>query len=180
MIEIIQNFFIGIWDAIVSVIKLLSMFIFTGFETEVTKNCIPQLEYKSSQKIVFILKETIDRTWADKGYDSLSLLNTDTYYLTIDYTSKHTYTGYFVDILPSGTILKLTGNILRREPYGIIATNNSSRIYLEGIILNKRVWLPIADLSYFNESIIAKNIENNKIINFPLTYKDRETWTCSI
>jgi hypothetical protein len=53
--------------------------------------------------------------------------------------------------LPTGTILQLTGNAKRVEPFGFSTAFKSDMIYLQGKINNITVWIPLFELSLFAE-----------------------------
>jgi len=111
MIDFLGQLVSGIWEALVFIIYMLFMLImipFSGHDNKIIKNCVLQLEYRSTTSTAFVLNTYMDETLASRGYDPLNLLNKNEYYL--DVIDNISNSG-----LPKGTSLKLTGEILDRK-----------------------------------------------------------------
>ena len=151
---------------------VIIMMPFSGKDNEVIKNCVPQLKYISTKNTAFLINTYMDETLASRGYDPLNLLNKEEYYLDVIDTLN---TAAF----PEGTSLMLTGEILDRQPKGLVKMNNSRMIYVKAVVLDYIVWFPMYQLNSFKNSDLATNIENNKLINLP-DRSNIEEWICPL
>jgi hypothetical protein len=142
-------------------------------------NCIPTLNYVSTEKATFISYQLIDKKkW--RSFDALKVSESGEWLLEIVHKNEQTISdiakeAVIVERHPSGSELVLLGQAKILAPYGLMTAFHSEMTYLEGKLDDKKVWIPAFYLSALNEEGSNNNIENNKLIGLE-TFK--HNWVC--
>ena len=139
---------------IIHVILFLYLTVFSngcGININEKKNCIPKVNFESTKSVKMHLIKVVDESFSfsdlkigeDEQYVCLSTPNI----LSCD----DSFGKLKVTELPTGTILRLTGNAKRVEPFGFSTAFKNDMIYMQGKINNITVWIPMFELNLFTE-----------------------------
>jgi len=151
-----------------TILNLLLVFFLGGCGINIIdkKDCIPKVEYISTKSIKMFLIEVSDPKFS---YSDLKL-EKDERFLCLSVPNMRDcvddYGALKITELPLGSSLKLTGNVKKSEPIGFSKAFKSDMAYLEGVVNNIIVWVPLFRLSSFAkyESESTINLNSNKVL----------------
>lgn len=142
-------------------------------------NCIPSVEYVSTDHGVFISYQLVNHSdW--RSFDALQVYKDDQWLLEIVRKGERNIkdiagSSVTIEEHPNGTKLVLSGEAKTRSPWGLMAEFYSDMTYLKGNINGKTVWIPAFELSRLNKDGNTTNIESNKLIGLD---KFVHNWEC--
>jgi hypothetical protein len=133
------------------------------------ENCIPRLEYVSTENYEFIAYQLVNESkW--RSYDVLRLSKRGEYALQI--VSKggqniKDIAGDDIRIIrfDSGTKLVLTGKAIEQIPWGMQKSFSNKITYLQGEINGLAIWIASFYLTDLNKTNVDQNKVNNELID---------------
>jgi hypothetical protein len=151
----------------------------------IVNDCIPTLEYTSTQQISFYVLPNYQTPSAlfsyedDQKFYRLMIVDNDGEKEIIEGAQKSYEHGYYKDYtkLPVGTVLTTTGEILDSD----LSPFASRYIRVRGIVDNKIVWLSMSDLQEFSSNdgnASSHNYINNTILNISDNEFIGKNWQC--
>jgi hypothetical protein len=146
-------------------------------------DCVPQVPFVSTPKIRFNLVDV-----HDDSYSSVELEQSEQFLcvnvpsdgrsckdFNLDYFPKAITTP-----LPEGSMLTLTGQMIRAVPWGLMTAFKGELVYLQGVVEGQVVWATETDLRVISmrPEVAESNLKSFRETKLPDGFGESRDWKC--
>jgi hypothetical protein len=147
------------------------------------ENCVPQVPFVSTSKILFNLVDVDDESYSTVKLDQ------GEQYLCVNVPSdgrscKDFNLDYFPKAittpLPEGSKLILTGKMIRAVPWGLMTGFRGELIHFQGVVDGQVVWATETDLRVISSrpEVAETNLQSFLKTTLPEGYGGSNDWKC--